>query len=164
MVGRRRSWQLALLGLLLVAELRVGSPVPWPLPTVPVPTETVLQAHTGPFLELPRVHPLGQPGVVADENLLLQVVHGKPTSATRNNRRTAVADMPATRRIERVMRQCPPDGARQLAQAAPDLVALGYRQLVLFPARLPACARAVAAEGLGPPLAGDAQVIVFALE
>jgi hypothetical protein len=156
-------WRVGLVALLVVLDLRLGSPVPWPLPVVPVPQDTVLEGVSGPFLELPRVHPLRQAGQLADENLLLQVVHGEATSATRNNRSTSLSESPELRQLERVVRRQPVDGVEVLRQVAPELRALGYRALVLYPDRLPAGAPGVVEAALGPPVARDSRVVVFLL-
>ncbi len=151
------------LGLVAVLDLRLGSPVPWPVPVVPLPLATVLVDQPGPFFELPPVHPLGQPPLVADENLLHQVIHGQPSNATRNNRRSALADTPPARQLQRAVIQGGPDGAATLQAAAAELAGLGFQRLVLYPARLPPAAGDRAAAALGPPVAQDAAVVVFAL-
>lgn len=161
-----RGWpwrRVVLVAGLVVVELRLGSPVPWPLPVVPIPQDTVLVGVSGPFIELPRVHPLRQPGRLADENLLLQVVHGQATSATRNNRATALSESPELRQLERVVRTQPAEGVAVLRQIAPELRTLGYRALVLYPGRLPEGAPEVVAAALGAPVAEDPTVAVFLL-
>ena len=166
-VSRRRSVALGA-ALLLLVDGRFGGPLPAVLPTTPVPMATVLSELPGPFAEQPAVFPVRQPGTTADLNLLLQVLHRTPSSGTVDAVPGVATDAPAMRALQRCLAVPPGSLGEDLcADAAGGLVALGYRSVVLYRSGL---ARPLVHPGepslratLGPPLAEDALVRVYAL-
>ena len=146
---RGRSTGLALLlAALVVLDARTGSPAPFPVPLVSVDALDSV-AWSGAVAELPPVHPLGAPGVVADRNLLLQTLHGRPTSGTIEARPGAATEHPGLKGLERVLRLRPPDGGALMESARRQLVADGYHTLLLYDALLPDGAVEVVAAALG---------------
>jgi len=139
----------AVIALMVVVDARSGSPASFPGPTVSVP-EVDWSVVEGPIAELPAVHPLGRSGSVADQNLLLQTLHGQPTSGTIDARPGAATDHPGVRVLSRVMRPDIPDRAALVVSARRQLVRDGYRSLLVYADRLPPGARDYLTPSLGP--------------
>lgn len=138
-----------LVGMLVVVDARLGSPVPLPVPVTPL-LHGDWDRLSGPVVELPAVHPLGVVGATADENLLLQTLHGQPGSGTIDARAGAASDHPGLRLLERVLRVAPPDAGALVESARRQLVASGYRHLLLYETRLPGGSVGRIADHLGP--------------
>jgi hypothetical protein len=139
----------AVIALLIVVDARSGSPAPFPGPTVSV-VDLDWSAVDGPVAELPAVHPLGRPGTVADQNLLLQTLHGQPISGTIDARPGAATDHPGLRVMYRVMRADTPDRMALAASAQRQLIGDGYRSLLVYADRVPPGAVDHLTTSLGP--------------
>ena len=165
LVGRalpRRAWPVA--AFVLVLDARLGAPVPLALPTRTLSSETVLTQFEGPFAELPDVQPLGNPAFSADENLALQMMHGQALGRARDDVAAGAREHPGLASIRRAWRQPPGPAAESLVrQGAAALSASGFRNLVVYPARMPGLGRASLVAVLGPPAAEDTEVLVFRL-
>jgi hypothetical protein len=160
-VSGRRA---VLLGLLVVLDARLLGPVPFPLATTAVPTETVLRTLDGPFAELPPIHPLHWAGLQADENLLLQVLHGQPTTGTLDNQPGRATVHPGLAKIRQAaLGRAGPDAAEIVRMGAADMVDLGYRRLVVYPDRLGTWSEDILTDALGAPVALDERVVVYDL-
>lgn len=146
--GRSLGWA-ALVALAVGIDARTGSPASLPAETVPVPAVD-WEAVDGPVAELPAVHPLGLPGHIADENLLLQTLHARPTSGTIDARGGAATDHPGLRVLSRVADRAPPDSAALIDSARRQLLRDGYRHLLIYTARLPEGTRTRLESVLGP--------------
>lgn len=166
-VGRRPLAVAA--ALLVLVDGRFGSPIPQSLPLTALPASSVLTGLAGPFAEQPAVFPVRQPGTTADLNLLLQTLHRQPTSGTIDAVPGAATVSPAMRSLQRCLAVPPrvPVEARCLS-AVQGLSALGYRGIVLYRAGLAHPLEHPGEPGLqailGPPVAEDAWVRVYALE
>jgi hypothetical protein len=151
------------LALLIVVDARTGSPAPFPGPTIALPTVDWSVAP-GPYLEIPSVHPLGKPNVVADRNLLLQLDHAQPNSGTIDARPGAATDQPGMRVLYQVAVTDPPDRNSLMESARRQVLRDGYRTLLLYPDLLPEGAVQRFSEGLGRPVEVAPGVLAIALE
>lgn len=160
----RPAWAGLALGLLLL-DARFGAPLPGRMPTYPLPEGSVLIGLEGPFAELPPIHPLHRPGEPADQNLLLQVLHGQPTNATLNNEPKPATVHPALRGLRRAAEGAGEDEAAldRVRADARAMAALGYRGLVVYKARLRWSGGASLRAALGAPVAEDELVVVYVL-
>ena len=165
LVGRAvppRAWPLAALAILL--DARLLSPIPLALPVRLLPTTTPLSGTAGPLAELPDVHPLGDPRQPADENLALQMVHGRPLGRARDDVAAGARERPGLASLRRAWRLPPGgEGAALARSGAAGLRAAGFVQLALYPARLPGVGRGNLEAALGPPVVDRPDLLVFAL-
>lgn len=148
-VRGRSSLLAAILGILVMMDARVGSPAPFPAPVVSIDT-TDARGWSGAVAELPPVHPLGQQGVVADRNLLFQTQHGHASSGTIEARSGAASHHAGILVLERVLRLEPADSDALVESARRQLVADGFRTLLLYSDLLPEGAVPALSDRLGP--------------
>jgi hypothetical protein len=158
-VSGRRAWLLA--GAVLL-DARLLSPLPSPFPTTDARPSPALQSLEGPIAELPPVHPLFRDDQPADENLLLQVWHGQPTTGTLHNAPGSATVHPALRTLRRVL-VGRAEAGDDVREAGSELAALGYRSLAVYRGRLPHPGLAAFSSALGPAVAEDDRVTAFRL-
>ena len=143
---------------------RLLGPIPTGLPLTPLPQGTVLQGVPGPIAEQPPSFPLRQPGVPADLNLLLQISHGHPTSGTIDAVAGAATTGPGMLGLQRALALPVGEAGRgAAAEAADALSRAGYRSVAVYVDAVRGGGEGNLAAALGPPIAEDALLRVYAL-
>ncbi len=131
--GRRAATVAAMCVLL---DARWGAPVPFPVPWVPVPSNPTWSTLGGPVVDLPPIHPIGQAGFLADHNLLVQMVHQQPTSATDEGIEGGSPLPAGLRTLVHLTQTTPPDAPARAKSAIASLQDIGYTGILLYPDRL----------------------------
>lgn len=145
----RRAWAAA---LLVLVDLRLGAPFPARLPVIWPPDPELLRALPEPLAELPRDHTHLVAGVVPDQNILAQVLHGRTTNAVLT---PGSGSMPPRMALERVWSYLGrPTEPTELSAALEELHHQGFRSLVLWTALCPSAGLPDLEAALGPPARG----------
>jgi len=133
--GRR----ILLLAPLILVDARFGAPLPSTFYRLPLPADPALQELTGPIAEIPMDHPIFPPehpsyaeDRVAGLNLLYQLSHGQPTSASLNR---LPRDPEVSGALHALAAQLgSPHPNPYLARSAcQQLLQAGYRSLMITP-------------------------------
>jgi hypothetical protein len=131
--------RLLFLAPLVLLDGRFGAPLPLELYRVEMPQDKTIETLEGPIAEIPRAspmfppeHPEFDPSRVADHNLLLQIRHGQPTSASLNQAPIDADVTGALRTLESQLMSPHPNPYLALS-ARRQLLAAGYRSILLMP-------------------------------
>jgi hypothetical protein len=150
--------------VVVLLDLRLLAPIPAVLPVTTLPQDSALVGLSGPLVELPPLHPLDHPELIADENLLLQLFHGQATGRPRDDVAAGRSQSPGSRQLRRAWNQPPGRDAVAMARSGAKLLGEeGFQLVVVYPARLPGAGRATFEAAFGAPVAEDGTVIAWGL-